>query len=290
MTWGPLYLPDGSAILRTPLHELGNGTTTAVAQIAAEASGIDIARITVTEGDTHYSSFDVGCQASRVIYVCGECARRAAADAVRLLCREASEVYGCRAEFCDGFVLAGEDKIELSEAVRRIMREKKRSIEACCEYAPDKNPASFGVHFAKVSVDKLTGFVHVNRYLAVHDVGQSINRNFVEGQIYGGIQMGIGMALCEELEYGADGMPKARNFDKYHMINMPDMPDVDIMLIEDEEPGGPYGAKSIGEICTVPVAAAVVNAVNRALGTSLTHLPLTPSKIISALKTEPEEQ
>ena len=102
--------------------------------------------------------------------------------------------------------------------------------------------------------------------------------------------MGIGMALCEELEYGADGMPKARNFDKYHMINMPDMPDVDVMLIEDEEPGGPYGAKSIGEICTVPVAAAVVNAVNRALGTSLTYLPLTPPKIISALKTESGEQ
>ena len=283
-------LPDGSAILRTPLHELGNGTTTAVAQIAAEASGIDIARITVTEGDTNYSSFDAGCQASRVIYVCGECARRAATDAVRLLCREASEVYGGRAEFHDGFVLTGEDKIELGEAVRRIMTEKKRSIEAHCEYAPDKNPASFGVHFAEVTVDRFTGLVQVNRYLAVHDIGQSINRNFVEVQIYGGIQMGIGMALCEELEYGADGMPKARNFDKYHMINMPDMPDVDVMLIEDEEPGGPYGAKSIGEICTVPVAAAVVNAVNRALGTSLTYLPLTPPKIISALKTESGEQ
>lgn len=95
--------------------------------------------------------------------------------------------------------------------------------------------------------------------------------------------MGIGMALCEELAYTPDGMPKAENFDKYHMINAPDMPDVDIMLIEDFEPGGPYGAKSIGEITTVPVAAAIVNAVNRAIGTSLTELPLTPAKIIEAI-------
>ena len=94
--------------------------------------------------------------------------------------------------------------------------------------------------------------------------------------------MGIGMALCEELDYGADGRPKAQNFDKYHMVNAPDMPEVDILLIEDGEPGGPFGAKSIGEVCTVPVSAAIVNAVNRALGTSLTELPLTPAKIAAA--------
>ena len=96
------------------------------------------------------------------------------------------------------------------------------------------------------------------------------------------MQMGIGMALCEELAYSPEGRPKAENFDKYHMVNAPDMPEVEIMLVEEGEPGGPYGAKSIGEICTVPVSAAVVNAVNRALGTSLTELPLTPAKVAAA--------
>lgn len=133
-----------------------------------------------------------------------------------------------------------------------------------------------------MTVDRLSGLVKVDRYLAVYDIGQSINRSFVEGQIYGGVQMGIGMALCEELDYSAEGIPKADNFDKYHMVNAPDMPEVEVMLIEDGEPGGPFGAKSIGEVCTVPVSAAVVNAVNRALGSSLAELPLTPAKIAAA--------
>ena len=104
----------------------------------------------------------------------------------------------------------------------------------------------------------------------------------MEGQIYGGVQMGIGMALLEDLPYDKDGRPAVRNFDKYHMVNAPDMPEVETLLIEDEEPGGPFGAKSVGEIVTVPVAAAVVNAVNRGLGTSLTQLPLTPARIAAA--------
>lgn len=94
--------------------------------------------------------------------------------------------------------------------------------------------------------------------------------------------MGIGMALTEELAFDSKGGVNARNFDKYHMVNAPDMPEVEIMLIEDGEPGGPFGAKSIGEISTVPVSAAIVNAVNRALGTSMTELPLTPAKITAA--------
>lgn len=275
-------LEDGSAILRTAIHELGNGTTTALAQIVAEATGIDISKVTVTEGDTNFSSYDAGCQASRVIYVCGECARLVSEEAVKLLCAKASEIYDAPAELRNGFVVAGGKKIDLGEAVRSIMMKKRCSVEAHYEHAPDANPASFGVHFAQVRVDKLTGLVKVEKYLAVHDVGQSINRSFVDGQIYGGVQMGIGMALCEELDYGADGRPKAQNFDKYHMVNAPDMPEVDILLIEDGEPGGPFGAKSIGEVCTVPVSAAIVNAVNRALGTSLTELPLTPAKIAAA--------
>lgn len=275
-------LEDGSAILRAAVHELGCGTLTAMAQIVAETTGIDLEKITVTEGDTSYSAYDAGCQASRTIYVCGECARLVSEEAVKLLCAKASEIYDAPAELRGGFLVAGGRKIDIGEAVRRVMREKRCSIEAHYEHAPDSNPASFGVHFAQVTVDKFTGHVKIDRYLAVHDLGQSINRNFVDGQIYGGVQMGIGMALCEELAYGPDGSPKAENFDKYHMINAPDMPEVEIMLVEDGEPGGPYGAKSIGEVCTVPVSAAVVNAVNRALAASLTELPLTPAKIVAA--------
>jgi xanthine dehydrogenase molybdenum-binding subunit len=94
------------------------------------------------------------------------------------------------------------------------------------------------------------------------------------------------MALLEELAYDAKGRPSARNFDRYHMINAPDMPPVSVILVEEGEDGGPFGAKSIGEIAATPVAPAVVNAVNRALGTELTKLPLTPEKIVRALGLE----
>lgn len=273
---------DGSATLRTSVNEFGNGTVTALAQIVAETTGIEISKITVTEGDTAYTSYDIGCQASRVIYVCGECARLVAEEAVRLLCEKASEIYDAPVKMCGAYIEAGGERIDTGEAVRRIMREKRCSVEAHYEHAPESNPGSYAAHFAHVTVDKLTGHVRVGKYLAVHDIGQAINRSSVEGQIYGGVQMGIGMALCEDLPYSPDGTPKVGNFDKYHMINAPDMPEVEVMLIEDGEPGGPYGAKCIGEISTVPVAAAIVNAVNRALGTSLTELPLTPAKIVEA--------
>ncbi len=92
------------------------------------------------------------------------------------------------------------------------------------------------------------------------------------------------MALTEELIWNSRGMPKNDSFSRYHLVNSPDMPPVRVLLVEEEEPGGPFGAKSIGEICTVPTAPAVVNAVNAALGTELTELPLTPERVLAALE------
>lgn len=276
-------MEDGSAVLRTAVHELGNGTTTAMAQIVAEVTGIDVSRITVTEGDTNYSSYDAGCQASRVIYVSGECARLVSEETVKLLREEASKLWDTPARLENGMLVTADKKVSIGDAVKEIMLKSRVSIEAHFEHRPLSNPASFGAHFAEVAVDTLTGLVKVTRYLAVHDVGQAINRSFVEGQIYGGVQMGIGMALTEELAFDSKGVPNARNFDKYHLINAPDMPEVEVLLIEDTEPGGPFGGKSVGEICTVPVSAAIVNAVNRALGTSMTSLPITPAKVVAAI-------
>lgn len=281
-------LEDGSAILRASIQELGSGATTALAQIVAEVTGIDVSKITVTETDTQFTSYDSGCQASRVIYVCGECARLVSEAVVKMLSQEASKLLDKPVRFSEGSLICEGKILEIGETVREIMEKRRVSIEAHYEHRPVMNPASFGAHFTEVTVDKLTGLVKINRYLAVHDIGQAINESFVRGQIFGGVQMGIGMALCEELPFDSNGMPKARNFDKYHLINAPDMPDTEIILIEDSEPGGPFGAKSIGEISTVPVSAAIVNAVNRALGSSLTDLPLTPAKIVQAVAEQKE--
>jgi xanthine dehydrogenase molybdenum-binding subunit len=278
-------MEDGSAVLRAGVHEMGAAATSAMAQIAAEVTGIAPERITVSEGDTQFGGYDIGCQASRGIFIIGECARLCAEKAVEMLCAEAARLWNAPVtlDARDGGTLrTGDTAMPLGEAVRLIEMKNRTAIEVFVQHQGDRNPGSYGAHFADVTVDTLTGLVRVNKYLAAHDIGQAIGRNFVEGQIYGGVQMGIGMALTEELAFDARGNPGARNFDKYHLVNAPDMPAVDILLIEKNEEGGPFGAKSIGEIATVPAAPAIVNAVNRGLGTAMTRLPLIPARIVEA--------
>jgi xanthine dehydrogenase molybdenum-binding subunit len=110
----------------------------------------------------------------------------------------------------------------------------------------------------------------------------------VEGQCRGAVQAGIGSALCEELALDAQGRMSTTGLRDYHLINTAEMPRVDVLLIEHPGDDGPFGAKSVGEVATVPTAAAVVNAVNRALGTAITTLPLNPERILATLQALPE--
>jgi xanthine dehydrogenase molybdenum-binding subunit len=135
-------------------------------------------------------------------------------------------------------------------------------------------------------VDCGTGLARVTDFLAVGDVGQAINRGMVEAQFQGAVQMGIGYALCEHLGVDEHGRSGVDGFKNYHIVNAPDMPDIKVMLIEHAGDDGPFGAKSVGEIATVPTAPAVMNAVNHALGTSLRDLPASPERIIAALHPE----
>ncbi len=122
------------------------------------------------------------------------------------------------------------------------------------------------MQFAEVEVDCATGLTAVTDFLAVGDVGQAINRGMAEAQFQGAVQMGIGYALYEHLEVDEAGRGGVDGFKNYHIVNAPDMPDVQVLLVEHEGDDGPFGAKSVGEIATVPTAPAVVNAVNNALG------------------------
>ena len=279
---------DGSVLVNAGLHELGNGTLTTVAQIVAEVLDLPPERIFVSEGDTQLSPFDAGCVASRVTYVCGACALELAEKVRRRFLRQIAEIHAISAEEIrleDERVHLPSGKIlSYGEAVCSIAKNLREETGDYLHYKPKSNPASFGVHFAEVEADTATGLVRVTDFLAVHDVGRAINPRLLEGQIFGGVQMGIGMALTEELTWNSRGQPKNDSFSRYHLVNSPDMPPVRILLVEEEEPGGPFGAKSIGEICTVPTAPAVVNAVNAALGTELTELPLTPERVLAALE------
>jgi len=183
-----------------------------------------------------------------------------------------------------------EDKIyDYDQIIAELQHKNQVELNVNNTYHSVANPASYGAHFCQLEVDTLTGLVEIKDYVAVHDIGHAINPLAVKTQIDGGVQMGIGMALLEDIKFDEEGYPQTTNFASYHLINAPQMPEVRSFLIEDNEEHGPYGAKSIGEIATVPVAAAVVNAVNDALDLNLTKLPLTPPRITVAFHEKSEK-
>ena len=140
---------------------------------------------------------------------------------------------------------------------------------------------------AYVEVDTYTGMVKILDYLAVQDIGQAINREICIAQTQGASVMGAGAALTEHVHYRPNGVPFA-NLKDYHLLNSFEAPNVRVELIENHNTEGPFGAKTIGEVCHVPASAAVVGAVNDALQSDLNDLPLTPDKIAAYLKNREE--
>lgn len=280
---------DGSLILTATLHDVGCGAATAMKIIAAEVLGIDPELITVTQTDTENTPYDPGCYSSRTTYIAGACVLETAGKLKdRLLENAASILQKPKAclEAKNGYVhIKGDGQRSLSyrEIAGTTILKNLKELSVTNTYNAISNPGSYSVQFAGVEVDTCTGLTKVTDFLAVCDVGRAINRGMVEGQFQGAVQMGIGYALCEEVQVNEKGTPVNNSFKKYNLVNAPDMPDVKVLLIEHAGDDGPFGAKSVGEIAAVPTAAAVVNAVNNALGTALSDLPLTPEKILSAL-------
>lgn len=278
---------DGSFILNTGLHELGCGTITSIKQIAAEVLDIDPSYITVLEADTEYGPYDFGSYGSRVTYICGVCAFEIAKRVQEKIMEGASDSLQKPKQSLDHkngrvWVVGNEQRSVSYRDIATTAKVKNNTdIVITHTYHGTSNPGAYAVHFTEVEVDTMTGRVRVLDYLAAHDIGKAINPGMVEGQIQGGVQMGIGYALYEEMKIADDGNIINNSFKNYHVLNAPDMPAVKTLLIEQGGDEGPYGAKSIGEIAFVPVAAAVVNAVNNALGTCMSNLPLTPEKILT---------
>jgi len=140
----------------------------------------------------------------------------------------------------------------------------------------------FAAQAAVVEVSETTGQVRVRAIASAHDVGRALNPLAAEGQIHGGIHMGLGYALCEELII-RDGRVLNPQFMEYALVLAADMPDISVRLIETVDEAGPFGAKGLGESGVIPVAAAVANAVKDALGVRLTELPMTPERVLGAL-------
>ncbi len=293
----------GHVTLITGSSEIGQGSETILAQITAETLGVPLESVSVVNDDTDIKPWDVGVHASRTTFIAGNAAREAALDALNQILETAAELLKAPAEALEargGRITVRDDpsrSVSLAKAVRRRhFRSGGTVVTGEGWYDPptelvDKETYKgnisaaygFGAQMAEVEVDLETGKVTVLRLVCANDVGRAINPMAVEGQIEGGAQMGLGYALTEELlvEQGRVLNP---NLLDYRLFTAADMPEMTTIIVETADPGGPFGAKGVGEMGGTPTAAAVANAVFDAVGVRMTRLPLTPERVLAALR------
>ncbi len=281
---------DGSLDLNATIHEVGAGSLPTLRGIVARVLDVPVGHVSAGEADSETSPFDFGCFGSRMTYVCGAAAHAVANELLGLLRRRAAALLGAEPSTLvprNGHLHAPDGRaLSYGEVVVRSRMADGSDLIVTHTYRARSNPGSYSVQFAGVEVDTLTGLVRVTDMVCTVDIGRALDRTRVEGQCRGAIQAGIGSALCEEVRLDEAGRPASGGFRSYHIVNAADMPPVTVVLVEHEGDDGPFGAKSVGEIAAVPTTAAVVNAVNHALGTSLSTLPLTPERILEALDAE----
>ena len=291
----------GRVTLITGSTEIGQGSETVLAQIVAETLGVRIEDVSVINTDTDVKPWDVGVHASRTTFIAGNAAYIAAREAREQIFETAAELLGVSPERLtarEGVIRIENEEsgIEIAKVVRRRhFREGGQVVIGEGWYDPptklvDKTTYKgnisaaygFGAQMAEVEVDTETGIVRVLRMACANDVGRAINPMAVEGQIEGGVQMGLGYALSEELIV-KEGRVLNPDFHHYRLFTAADMPQIESIIIETDDPTGPFGAKGVGEMGGTPTAAAVANAIYDAVGVRLTEVPMTPERVLAAL-------
>jgi CO/xanthine dehydrogenase Mo-binding subunit len=282
----------GLVTVITGSTDLGTGSDTAIAQIVAEELGIPVQNVRVVNDDASIRPWDVGTHASRATFVAGNSALLAARKAKEIILNAAAEVLNTSISSIvveNGVVYDRETpskRIEIDKLVRRIhFREGGTNIVVSAFYDPPTvmqdeswrgNISAayvFGAQAALVEVDQETGEVKVLTVVSVHDSGRIINPMAAEGQVHGGVHMGIGYALYEELVLEQGRVVNA-SFADYHVPTALETPVVKAVFVENPDPAGPFGAKGIGETACIPTAAAIANAVYDATGRRVKKLPI----------------
>jgi len=292
--------PDGTVTLITGAADVGQGIDTALSQVVAEALGLPRDAIAIAAKSTDGVPQDLGASASRTTYFVGNAVRAASLDLRQKLIAVAAEMLEADPQDldCAGgkvFVRGTPARaLAFADVVHHSMRRRGEQPYGAGVHqghttelnehgqGEANNTFEYSCQVAEVEVDTGTGEVRVLRLLNAQDVGRALNPLIVEGQMEGGMVMGLGFALLEEVicEDGRVMNPFA--FD-YRTPRADDMPELTTVLLEHRDPRGPYGAKGVGEICMNPTAAAIANAVADAIGTRITSLPITPEKVLAAL-------
>jgi CO/xanthine dehydrogenase Mo-binding subunit len=291
--------PSGAVELITGGASLGQGFETAMAQICAEALGVDYRRVRVIHGQTDLIDHGIGAHAARAtgltggaVHVTATMVREKALEfAAELLQTDVAAL-----DIVDGTVARRDRKggsITLAEIARRIapgaklLRGRTPQLAAHGWYNTDHTVFPYGLHLAVARIDRDTGAITVERFMVAYDVGRAVNPMLIEGQLVGGCAQGLGGALSEEFRYDANGEPLSVTFADYLMPTLPDVPDVEVLLTEDHpSPHHPLGLKGAGEGGINGVGGAIAAAIDDALGMpgAVTQLPLSPQRVRELLK------
>jgi CO/xanthine dehydrogenase Mo-binding subunit len=281
--------PDGKVEVITGVASIGQGVETVMAQICADALGVDYASINVVHGQTDRIDKGSGAFASRVTVMCGEATRLAAVKLRGKTLQLAAELMQTSADTLDiinGEIVRTGTVAGPSMPLAELARARPGELSAEDTFESEHMVYPYGVHIAAVKIDTETGAIIIERYVIGYDVGKAVNPKLVEAQIAGGLAQGLGGALLEEFVYDENGEPLSVTFADYLMPTAREVPDVSILITEDApSPLNPMGLKGAGEGGANPVGAAIASAIDDALGIpgAVTQLPVTPQYLKSIL-------
>ncbi|HLT26164.1 MAG TPA: molybdopterin cofactor-binding domain-containing protein, partial [Zeimonas sp.] len=291
----------GQVTLITGASEIGQGSETVLAQLVCEELGLPIGAVRVVNNDTDITPWDVGVHASRTTFIAGNSAIGAARKAKAKILTAAAAKFECTEDELDlrGASIVrradGEPLVDLARFIRGLhFSDKAELVMTTFYYEPPSRHQDKGfkgdvsaayawaTQAVEVEVDLDTGVVKMTKVTGAHDVGRVLNRLGIEGQIEGGIVMGQGYALTENLDV-VEGRVRNPNFRDYKLVTAPEIPEMDFTFIESMDGEGPQGAKGVGEAPAICIAAATANAIHNATGVRIYALPFTPERVYRAL-------
>jgi CO/xanthine dehydrogenase Mo-binding subunit len=281
---------DGTVGLVLGTPDIG-GSRASMCQMAAEELGIPFDKVRAIIADTASLGYNDTTEGSRVTFSAGMATIQAARDAVAKLCERAALMWDIPVDAVvwengeakpSGSNAGDFEPLSLAEIARKAGN-TGGPIAGHSEINADGAGVSFATHMVDTQVDAETGQVTILRYTVIQDAGKAIHPSYVEGQFQGGAVQGIGWALNEEYIYGADGRLQNAGFLDYRLPVASDLPMIDTVIVEVANPGHPYGVRGVGETSIVPPLAAMANSVSAAAGVRLTHLPMSPPRVLKAI-------
>ncbi|NQV43059.1 MAG: molybdopterin-dependent oxidoreductase [Candidatus Marinimicrobia bacterium] len=277
---------DASFNLQVGATDIGTGSDTALAQIAAEVLGVPVDKIIVYSSDTDMTPFDTGAYASSTTYISGSAVKKAAENCKTMILEQGRLLLDDTEAVIEGTFVSGGvgDKISFEDiCTKSFYTDEQKQIMGTASHMSYDSPPPFNATFAEVEVDTLTGTVRVIKIVSVTDAGQIINPKMAEGQIEGGIPQALGMTLSEFMPFDEKGRAINLDLNSYHIYTAKDMPELVVRFAESHEPTGPYGAKAVAEIPINAPAPAVANAVYNAVGVRIKHLPIRPEVLLAGI-------